>query len=810
MPIDLIIRIAKTKNRWLIFSVVFLLLIISSLVVFSFFKIEKNQEIVSPLKTYVHHLQLETAEVHRWIEKILEDQLKGDIEYVWFQLELSVNDFREMLGGGNDNLNVTIPDELANELKIHLKDLDADIANYKTTVIWLINPEFKTAGSLPDDHDYEHAYNTILKRLDGMERPIDLFLQKDMLFFKKLMGAGVVVCFLLAALVATTFQHFLKQKEDDFNALGATHEKMINEMKERKLAEEALYQSATLFRTVFETSPDAILITRIDDSVIVDVNSGFAAYTGYDRGEVIGRSVLDIDIWQDLERRKAFLSEVFEKGFALNREADFRTKDGNLVTCLLSTKKIVINDEPHLLTVARDISDLKIYEKKDQAANNFLRITNRHTKMKPMLREFVAEIKKMTKCSAAAVRIMDQQGMIPYAEVDGFSSDFCSLEGNLSIHSDEGMCVRVIKNDPESLAPYFTQYGSYFINSTSTFLSTATPDQKSVLRNNCHRYGYESLALIPIRSENKTLGLIHMADSAPGAITADIVEILESAALQLGTAIQRVVAEDQLKVAYDELDDRVRLRTEKLALTNEQLLREIAERKNTENELIIQQERLRRLSTELLQTGERERRRIATEIHDRIGQTLAVTKIQLGALKSALESDEQVQMVEDIRQLVNRTIKDTRTLTFELSPPVLYELGLQAALEWLAESVRQQTGLMIAVEKDGSAPALEISRRVFLFQAVRELVFNVVKHAGAEKAVVKVSGDSSNVSVHVIDNGRWADSLRKTDEEGYREYGFGLFSIREQVQSYGGRLEVFHIPGGGTQATITMPIGAQS
>ena len=158
-------------------------------------------------------------------------------------------------------------------------------------------------------------------------------------------------------------------------------------------------------------------------------------------------------------------------------------------------------------------------------------------------------------------------------------------------------------------------------------------------------------------------------------------------------------------------------------------MREIEERKIAEQALIDHQDRLRRLSTELLQTEERERRRIATEIHDRIGQTLAVTKIQLGALKAALESDKRAEMVEDIRQLITRTIKDTRTLTFELSPPVLYELGLQAALEWLAESIRQQSGLAVTVERDDSTPTLEIGRRVFLYQSVRELVLNVVKHA---------------------------------------------------------------------------------
>ena len=116
---------------------------------------------------------------------------------------------------------------------------------------------------------------------------------------------------------------------------------------------------------MFETSPDAVIITRIEDSVIIDVNRGFTVYTGYDRGEVIGRSVLDIEIWRDLDLRKAFLSEVFEKGYAFNREADFCTKAGDFITGLLSTKKIVINDVPHLLTVVRDITDRKFYEKRD-------------------------------------------------------------------------------------------------------------------------------------------------------------------------------------------------------------------------------------------------------------------------------------------------------------------------------------------------------------------------------------------------------------------------------------------------------------
>ena len=458
---------------------------------------------------------------------------------------------------------------------------------------------------------------------------------------------------------------------------------------------------------------------------------------------MIGRSVPEIDIWKDLDQRKVLLDEVSKKGFAHNWEAVFRTKAGDYITCLVSTKKIDINGEPHLLSVIRDITDRKISEKMIQAANNFLLITNRHTNMRPMLKEFIAEIKELTQCSAVAVRIMDQEGNIPYAEAEGFSTDFCTLEGNLSLHSDKGMCVRVIKNDPDGLTPYFTQNGSYFVNSTSALLSGITEDQRKILRNTCQRYGYESLALIPIRSGDTTLGLIHVADREPDAITTDMVTILESAALQLGTAIQRVCAEQALKESHDELEKRVDQRTEMLQRAKDQLQLEVEERKKNEQELLGYQQRLRHLSSELLQTEERERRRIATEIHDRIGQALAVNKIQLGALQAEVDSQDLKTKIEDIRALLSQTIRDTRTLTFELSPPVLYELGLQAALEWLAEIVRKQSGLEVDVAGDGSDQKLDAEKRVVLFRTCRELFFNVMKHAGARHARVSLRGEGA-------------------------------------------------------------------
>ena len=783
-----------------------LLLIISVLVAFSFYLSEKNQNILIPLRNAVRYVELETTEVHQWIESLLENQAKIDFDYVWFQLDQSTFKFREMLEGNNKIENGTIPDSLAKELTAVLEGLDDDIAAYKATVAWQADNRIPPGKDTSEDHDYEHRYAAVLARLGNIDNLIQLYFQNDMRLSRNLTAGAIGLCFLLALLLTLTFRRFLKQKANDYSALDESHKKLMAKIMERQLAEKALKQNATLFRTIFETSPDAVVITRIEDSIIVDVNAGFTAYTGYDRGEVIGRSVFDIDIWKDLDQRKALLGAVFEKGFAHNWEADFCTKTGDTLTCLLSTKKIDINGQAHLLSVIRDITGRKMYMKMIQAANTFLLITNRHINMQPMLKEFIAEIKKLTQCSAAAVRITDQEGHIPYAEAEGFSSDFCALEGNLSIHSNEGMCVRVIRNDPDGLTPYFTRNGSYFVHSTSALLSAISEDQRNILRNTCHRYGYESLALIPIRSADTTLGLIHVADREPGVITDDVIQILESAALQLGTAIQRVCAEQALKESHDELEERVAQRTEMLTRTKDQLMLEVEERKKNEQELLGYQQRLRHLSSELLQTEERERRHIATEIHDRIGQALAVSKIQLGALQAEVDSEDSKKKIDDIRGLLSQTIRDTRTLTFELSPPVLYELGLQAALEWLAEIVRKQNGLKVDVAGDGSDRSLDAAKRVVLFRTCRELLFNVVKHAGATSARVSLKGDGAAIMVKISDDGTGFDPNLLQSGYDPLESGFGLFSIREQLEHRGGIFEVDSGPGRGSEVTIVMPL----
>jgi len=228
-------------------------------------------------------------------------------------------------------------------------------------------------------------------------------------------------------------------------------------------------------------------------------------------------------------------------------------------------------------------------------------------------------------------------------------------------------------------------------------------------------------------------------------------------------------------------------------------------RKRTEEELSIYQSQLLGLSSELLLTEERERRRIATGLHDRIGHALTTSSIKLGQLRQEINNAGLSKKIDEIYNLIDQTIQDTQTLTFELSPPILYDLGLEPAVDWLVEQTENQHGLRIELHDDMRPKPLDNSHRVMLFQAIRELLFNIVKHAGADKAVVSLERKNSSIRIRIEDNGVGFDT---TGTYSYmkKKGGFGLFSVRERLIHQGGDFNLYSKSGKGTRITIEFPL----
>jgi PAS domain S-box-containing protein len=235
------------------------------------------------------------------------------------------------------------------------------------------------------------------------------------------------------------------------------------------------------------------------------------------------------------------------------------------------------------------------------------------------------------------------------------------------------------------------------------------------------------------------------------------------------------------------------------------IARDITDRKEVEAKLLDYQKQLQKLASELSLSEERLRRNMATELHDMVGQNLALAKMKLGALGHSLSDEDAKKELSQIKKLLDDTIQSTRSLTFELSPPVLYELGFGAAMEWLVRRTRKQHGIEAEFNDEGLDDDLNIDICILLFQAVRELLINTVKHANAKNIEVSAKCIKEQIEVTVTDDGIGLE-ISKLNRKPSEVGRFGLFNIRQRLNHIGGALHIHSKPGEGTSIIMTAPV----
>ncbi len=265
---------------------------------------------------------------------------------------------------------------------------------------------------------------------------------------------------------------------------------------------------------------------------------------------------------------------------------------------------------------------------------------------------------------------------------------------------------------------------------------------------------------------------------------------VRSSAVLLGEIIKRKRAEEELRELTEHLEQRIAERTEAL---------------------VHSQEQLRALATELNLAEQRERKRLAGELHDYLAQMLVLGRLKLGQSKRLTGLVPPcAELIAQADEVVAEALKYTRTLVADLSPPVLYEFGLPAALKWLAEQM-QRHDLTVTVDADEVEEiALPENQAVLLFQSVRELLMNAVKHAEAKEATVRLRHGDGELIIEVRDHGKGfhvAAAMPAADKTVSTK--FGLFSIRERMKALGGRFDIQSAPGQGTAATLVLPLEAR-
>ena len=268
----------------------------------------------------------------------------------------------------------------------------------------------------------------------------------------------------------------------------------------------------------------------------------------------------------------------------------------------------------------------------------------------------------------------------------------------------------------------------------------------------------------------------------------------------------RQQAEEALKQAHNELEQRVKIRTADLRHTVEQLQWEIEERQRTEEALKDSEQRLRYLTSQLLTAQEEERKRLALELHDDLGQSLMVLKMQLRAIqrKAPPESVEIRESLEDPLNFINEVIEKIRRLSRNLRPAILEELGLTVAVKHLFEEFSRQD-IHVTMDLDDTQGLFSPEAQLNIYRICQESFNNITKYAQASQVSVNIKRQDGSVAFQVADNGRGFDHQQVINEH-IADRGLGLTAMDERARMLEGSLDIWSQEGQGTKITLIVPI----
>jgi PAS domain S-box-containing protein len=571
-------------------------------------------------------------------------------------------------------------------------------------------------------------------------------------------------------------QDYLLKGEADGRQIARTIRYAI----ERKRVEEALRESEARFRAVFNATQDAVMLAD-DEGNCVDANPAAARLFGLPAANLIGARI-DQFMGQGFD-----FAEVWAKFMQQGRfqgERQFGRAEGTAVT--VDWEGIASILPGRHLVVSRDITKRKRAEEDLRQAHEQLEV--KVEQRTADLRRANQMLRVISECNQALFRATNELELTQnicriIGEVGGYRMVWVGLAEDdkprtvrpvASVGAEDGYLdsIRIVwANTPHGRGPT----GRCIRNGKPCvghdFL---TDPELAPWREQALERGYRSSVALPLKADGRTFGALTLYAPQPAAFDSLQISLLKDLADDLAFGI----------VA----------------------LRAKAERDRAQRSLEQKAAQLRALTAELFQTEERERRRIAQVLHDHFQQLLVGARYGLGALRGESEAESFAKAVQRIDDLLGKCLDTSRSLTLQLSPPILYEAGLVAALRWLGEWFQGTHGLSVKVTARARRVADSEELRIALFQSVRELLFNVVKHAQVKEAQVELRQErDKELRIVVRDAGVGFNPAQLSAPAGPAG-GFGLFSLRERIEFLGGRLEVESSLGAGSRFTLWVPL----
>jgi PAS domain S-box-containing protein len=600
---------------------------------------------------------------------------------------------------------------------------------------------------------------------------------------------------------------------------------------ERKLSDQRLRQSEERFKILFELAPDAYYIHDLEGNFI-DANKAAEQLVGYSIEEATDRNFLDLGlVWkEDIPRVRESLADNKAGKLAGPLELTVQRKDGEKVFVEIRSYPVEIGGRNLVLGIARDITERKrleeayrslvdnsiqglaiIQDGKFVFLNRAFSSTTGYTEQEllsaspeemrsmvhPEDRELVLTRHKerLEGNSVPAryeFRFVRKDGGTAWAEIHASEIEYRGRPAIQAAYidiTDRKAAEQAVRQSEERLKVLFESAPDpiYVLDLEGNFVDGNKAAEKLAGYSRDELIGKNFIQTGLLSSEQMLKAVANLKRIAMEKPTGPDEYIITR---KDGTGIPVEIRAFPVKIEEQVFS---------LAVA-----RDISSRKATERKLIEYQTQLKSLASELSLTEERERHRLATDLHDQISQTLVFSRIKLQQLHASVCSDEIAQPIEEVCNSLDGIIQDTRTLTFDLSSPILYELGFEAAVsEWLDEQVGRKHGIKTSFEDDGLPKPLEEDIRVLLFRNVRELLINIVKHAHAKNVKVCISRIRWEICICIQDDGVGFDPAEVDCKS-----GFGIFSIRERLEHLAGHIEVESEPGRGTKITMTAPLKA--
>ena len=526
---------------------------------------------------------------------------------------------------------------------------------------------------------------------------------------------------------------------------------------ERMQAEKELRTSERRFFKAFSLGPHRMGIIRLRDGVILDINDRWLQETGFERAEVLGRSIFEMRAFANGEARGR-IRQLLEAGKPFRDvELHFTTKTGEERVVLSSGEVFALHDEPCLLFAANDITERKQAEERIALMQMITMDVAAARDLASALEVVLRRVCEKTGWALGQAWIPNVRantldcGPAWYASAPGMD-DFRKSTKDLSLRAGQGLPGRVWESGQ------------------SAWIRDVTRDANFPRAEFARKAGLKAGLGIPIRAGEVVIAVLEFFMQEPRDEDDRLVEAISAVAAQLGLVVERKGAEDALRSS---------------------------------------EEQLRALSGRLQSAREEEGTRIAREIHDELGGALTGLKWYLEGFDKALSASDNGEKAQAVREkipqmsnLIDLTIDSVRRISSELRPGVLDDLGLVAAIEWQAQQFQQRTGINCCC--DAGLEEIELSRdqAIAIFRVFQEILTNVLRHAQATQVEVKILKDAGVFILEVKDNGRGITEMERTNTR-----SLGLLGMRERVHLVGGEVNIDGVSGQGTTVTTRVRLG---